>query len=210
MLVVMANTVGPKRPLLDILAAAHADRVLAYETDRASREKRGAPATEDIDWTIEEQRVSALVEVVAAKDAATARDGYEAGFLSVSVAPQHPGPWEPPAGLEGVEVRIIFPAGGVTRDLRRAMSAAVEANDIEALLAAQDAIIRAGVKDVYGLTIADADGEHRNQVVREFSDDELEAFRACHLLPWLLSAVLYSWGLPRGKAWRSGGPPLPT
>ena len=210
MLVVYPGAVGPRRLLVDVLREQHADRVLAFKAERDYREKNGVPLADDVDFAAEEKRAAALGEAAQQGNLTLLRLGYQAGLLATANAPQDPGEWVAPDGLEGLHLEPVFPAAAETRRLRRALGDAYEAGDIEALHRAEDAIVRAGCRAISGLTVVDADGWHHDQVAREFSDDDLEAFRSSGLLTWVLSAVLFLWGLPRGKAWRSGVPPQAT
>jgi len=210
MLIVMRDTVEPSRPLLEILKAQHDDRVLAYQVDKASREKHGVPMSDDIDWAQESKRAAAIVDAIGNQDADAVALGYQAGLMSVSSKLDDPGEWVAPEGLAGVCVRLCFPSAETTRGLRRDLNAAYSAGDVAVAWDVENQIILAGIKEVSGLTVADNEGEHPDCVVKDFSPDDLEAFRAGHLFVFLLTAVLYSWGLSRGKAWRSGAPPQAT
>jgi hypothetical protein len=210
MLIVYPGAIGPRRLLVDVLREQHADRVLSYKTERDFREKNGVPLADDVDFAAEERRAAALGEAAQQGNLHLLRLGYQAGLLATANAPQDPGEWVAPDGLEGLHLEPVFPSAADTRRMRRALGDAYEAGDIEALHCAEDAIVRAGCKALWGLTVVDDAGEHHGQVVRDFSDSDLEAFRAAGLLTWVLSAVLFLWGLPRGKAWRSGVPLPPT
>lgn len=207
MLVVFANTVGAPRPLQDVLRERHEDRLLAHASRKAYRAKTGAPEVDDYDVEEERTRLSAMLaslDADGAPDLALLMLGHEAGAVQIARAREEstpPGPWEPVAGLDGILIEPIFPAASKTKALRRAMGDAVNAGSQEASDAAEDAILRAGIKSLSGLPVAGAD---MPMTVVGLDDDTLEAFRACGLHVWLLVATLHLWGIERGKAWRSG------
>lgn len=208
MLVVYANTVGAPRLLLDVLRAVHADRVLSYKTHRAYRERLGVPLVDDYDAEEERTRLNAMLQALdsdGGPDHGLIRVGHASGLAQLDQAlgggMTDPGEWEPAQGLEGIVIEPVFPSASESKRLKRALGDAVSSGDRDAIEDAENDIMQAGLHSVGGLTVAGVDGK---ESVISLTEYELEAFRACGLHVWLLSAIYHLWSLDRGKAYRSG------
>lgn len=202
MLIVLPGTIAPSRLLLDVLREQHEDRREQWKLDHAFRTKHGIPSTPDIDWNEERRRVKAIAEAVDLEDAGLVILGCQAAILSMQAAPVDPGEWLPPAGLEAVSFKPRTLAAKESKTLKAAWAAALNANDRDAVHAAEAAIVRRSIVTVGGLTVLDGDGERADVTVDD--DDVIAGLRESGLLSWLLSATLYLWSLPSGKAYRSG------
>jgi hypothetical protein len=208
MLVVIPNTVGPSRRLVDVLRARHDDEKYAYDSKKKFGEKNGVASTPDIDWEEERTRLKAMLEVVDSHDAEVFRKGHMAGLLTMAPAPVDPGVFEEPDDIGDVTVRPRYTSAKRFKTLRDDWARAARGTDEGN--AAEDCLIAECFAEVAGLRVMRSDGTEERSRMGPLEPDDLEILRAAGLTPWLLVAALYLTGLSSGKAMRSGVLPPQT
>jgi hypothetical protein len=208
MLVVLPNTVGPSRRLVDVLRARHLDAKERYDSERKFREANGIASTPDIDWEEERKRLKAMLDVVDGHDADVFRIGHMAGLSAMSPAPTDPGEFVEPTDLVDVTVRPRYTTARRFKTLRDEWARATRGTDEGN--AAEDCLIAECFSEVAGLRTLRSDGTEERSKMGPIDADDLEILRGAGLTPTLLIAALYLTGLPSGKAMRSGVLPPQT
>jgi len=201
LLVVLPGQVGPPRRLVDVLRDRHEGARERYRLEAAFREGNGAPFGEDIDVEEERKRLASMQAALDDGDLDLVRLGHVAGLAQLSALPQDPGEFAVPRDLEGVSLTYRYLPARVTQALRQAWQNALESNDAIAIEDAEMAIVSGTIDTV---TAPGVDGPVTLRGL------EMQALRDAGVMPWMLSAALHLQRLPSGKAWRSGGLPLPT
>jgi len=204
-LVVIPGTMLPARPLLGVLREDHEARAADHAMRTAWRLDQGIPSTPDIDWQEQKRRLTAMLELVDSQtpDAALVALGHQAGLVAMSPAPKDPGPWVPPAGIEGVSVRPRALSAKDRNRLRSAWQSAVQIGDSEA--AATD-LVCAAIAEVSGVEVY-GDAEVKPLAL---SPDTMAPIWECGLGAYLLTASLHLTSLDPKKALRSGERPPQT
>jgi len=206
-LIVIPGTILPSRPLLGVLQEDHEGRAADFAMRSKWREEQGIPSTPDIDWAEQRRRLVAMLSIVdgANPDGAMVSLGHQAGLMAMAPAPLDPGPWTPPAGLEGISISPVALSAAKRNELRDAWRAAVAAGADSR--PAANALVVESIADISGVAVYLASDPMPIDVG---APDVMDAFWECGLAPFLLSAALHLTSLDPKKALRSGVRPPQT